>query len=316
MNRLIIKRIIQIIPMLVVVSIISFLLIKLAPGDPAQAYITPDMHSTDIERVKENMGLNESIHIQYIRWLKNVLKGDLGYSLINHRPVAMQIIDRLPATMGLMLASLIFSLILGVIIGLISAANHNKLFDKIFSIISYIGISIPSFWFAMMLIILFSLKLNLLPSIGMRTIGVHTTWDLIKHGIMPTLVLSVQNIAVITRYVRSSTISQLKEDYVTVAYASGANNKEVLYKYVLKNSILPVITIIGMSLPRLVSGAFITESIFGWPGMGQLGMNAIFTYDYPLIMATTLFSSLMLILGNLLSDILYGLVDPRIKELN
>lgn len=316
MKRLIIKRVVQTLPMLIAISIISFLLMKLAPGDPTQAYITPEMGPVDIERIRENLGLNDPIHIQYARWLKRVLKGDLGYSLVNHRPVAEQIIERLPATIGLMLTSLLFSTIVGIIVGLVSAANHNKLLDKIITVICYIGISIPSFWFAMMLVYVLSLKLELLPSIGMRTIGVHSTWDLIKHTIMPVLVLSIQNIAVIARYIRSSTISQLREDYVTVEFASGASKREVLYKYVLKNAILPVITILGMSLPSVVSGAFITESIFGWPGMGQLGMNAIFSYDYPLIMAITMFSSIMLILGNLLSDILYGIADPRIKELN
>lgn len=316
MKRLIVKRVLQAIPMLIAVSIVSFVLIKLAPGDPVQSYITPEMGPADIERIRENMGLNDPIHIQYIRWIKKVLQGDLGYSLVNHRPVAEQIIERLPATIGLMLSSLIFSTIIGTIIGLVSAVNRNRLLDKVITVISYIGISIPSFWFAMMLIYLLSLKLKLLPSIGMRTIGVHSTWDLIKHTIMPIMVLSIQNIAVITRYIRSSTISQLKEDYVTVALASGASRREVLYKYVLKNAVLPLITILGMSLPSVVSGAFITESIFGWPGMGQLGMTAIFSYDYPLIMAITMLSSIILILGNLVSDILYGIVDPRIKELN
>src|SRR5699024_246237 len=277
---------------------------------------TPEMGPAEIERIAESMGLNEPVHIRYIRWLVNVFQGDLGYSLINHRPVAIQIIERLPATLGLMTASLVFSMALGILIGLISAANQSKLFDKIITLITYLGISIPSFWCAMMLIYLLSLKLGLLPSIGLRTIGVHTTWDLIQHAIMPILVLSIQNVAVIVRYVRSSTISQLKEDYVTVALASGASRMEVLYKYVLKNALLPVITILGMSLPGLFSGAFITEIIFGWPGMGYLGMNAIFSYDYPLIMAITMFSSIMLIIGNLLSDILYGFADPRIKELS
>jgi len=316
MRRLIIKRIIQSIPMLIAISIVSFLLIKLAPGDPVQAYITPEMGPVDIENIREKMGLNDPIYIQYIRWITNVLKGDLGYSLVNHRPVAEQIVERLPATIGLMLSSLLFSTAIGIIICLISAANQNKILDQVVTVASYVGISIPSFWFAMMLTYFLSLKFNLLPSIGMRTIGVHSTWDLIKHTIMPILVLSIQNIAVIARYIRSSTISQLKEDYVIVELASGASKGEVLYKYVLKNALLPVITILGMSLPSVVSGAFITESIFGWPGMGQLGMNAIFSYDYPLIMAITMFASIMLILGNLLSDILYGIADPRIKELS
>nr|WP_212382172.1 ABC transporter permease [Alkaliphilus sp. B6464] len=301
--------------MLIVISIVSFSLIKLAPGDPVQSFITPAMSDNDILRIRQNLGLDRPVYIQYIQWLKNVITGNLGYSLINHRPVLNQILERIPATLGLMGSSLLLSILVGIPLGLISAANKNKWIDNISAIFSYVGISIPSFWFAMILIYTFSLKLNLLPSIGMRTVGIDTTWDLIKHGIMPTIVLSLQNIAVITRYIRSSTISQLKEDYVMVEYASGASKAEVLYKYVLKNSILPVITIVGMSLPSLVSGAFITETVFGWPGMGQLGINSIFSFDYPVIMAITMFSSLLLIIGNLLSDILYGIADPRIKEL-
>lgn len=313
---MILKRIVQSIPMLIAVSIVSFLLIKFAPGDPVQAYITPEMGPVEIEQIRENMGLNSPIYVQYIRWISKALKGDLGFSIVNHRKVVTQIIERLPATLGIMGASLLFSTIIGIVVGVFSAANQNKMIDKIITFMSYIGISIPSFWFAMMLVFVLSLKLQLLPSIGMRTIGVNSFWDLIKHSIMPTIVLSLQNIAVITRYIRSSTISELREDYVTVLLASGASKGEVLYKYVLKNSVLPVITILGMSLPSLVSGAFITESIFGWPGMGQLGIKAIFSYDYPLIMAITMFSSIILIVGNLLSDILYGLFDPRIKELS
>ncbi len=316
MARMIIKRILQAIPMIIAISIFSFLLMKFAPGGPFQAYITPEMPLVDIEKVKESMGLNEPIYVQYIRWFKGVLKGDLGYSLANNRPVADQIVERLPATIGLMFVSFVFSFVMGILLGIISAANQNNIIDKIINIFSYISISIPSFWFAMLLLYFLSLKLKLLPSIGMRSVGVNSTWDLIKHTIMPVLVLSIGNIAVIARYVRSSTISQLNEDYVRVARAFGASRSEILYKYVLKNSILPVITMLGMSLPNLVSGSFITESIFGWPGMGQLGMNAILGHDYPLIMATTMFSSLLLILGNLISDILYGIVDPRIKELN
>lgn len=315
MRRLITKRLLQAIPMLIVISIVSFSLIKLAPGDPVQSFITPAMSDNDILRIRQNLGLDKPVYIQYIQWLKNVLTGNLGYSLINHRPVLNQIVERIPATLGLMGSSLLLSILVGIPLGIISASNKNKWIDNISTIFSYVGISIPSFWFAMILIYTFSLKLNLLPSIGMRTVGVNTTWDLIKHGIMPAIVLSLQNIAVITRYIRSSTISQLKEDYVMVEYASGASKEEVLYKYVLKNSILPVITILGMSLPGLVSGAFITETVFGWPGMGQLGINSIFSFDYPVIMAITMFSSLLLIIGNLLSDILYGIADPRIKEL-
>ncbi|WP_434305163.1 ABC transporter permease [Clostridium botulinum] len=315
MSKYIRKRIIEAIPILIFISIISFLLIKLSPGDPIRAFINPKMKPSDIARIRHNLGLDKPIYIQYILWLKNVLKGDLGYSLINSRPISTQIIERLPATLLLMGSSLLISLVLGIIFGVISAVNKNKLIDNILSIISYIGISIPSFWFAMILIYIFSVNLKLLPSVGMHTIGVDSRLDVLKHLILPCTVLSFGNISVITRYIRSNVISELSEDYVMIAYAKGLSKKRILYKHVLKNALLPIITILGMSLPNLVAGAFITETIFGWPGMGRLGIKAIFGFDYPLIMAITMLTSVLLIIGNLLADICYSLIDPRIKEL-
>lgn len=313
MFYLIYKRILNAIPMIITISIISFLLINLAPGDPVKAYVTPESSLQDIEIMRESMGLNDNLIVQYTRWAKNVLQGNLGYSFADHRPVLDKVSERLPATMLLMGSSMILSIIVGTIIGLISAFYNNKAIDKIFTFGSYVGISIPSFWFAMGMLRLFTLKLGLFPSIGMRSVGVNTNIDLIRHMVMPTLTLAISNISLISRHVRSRTITQLNEDYVIVATAQGASKKQILFKYVLKNSLLPLITLVGMSLPNLVSGAFITETIFGWPGLGQLGMTSIFKYDYPMIMATTMFTSIILILGNLISDILYGVVDPRIK---
>ncbi len=315
MFNLIYKRVLQAIPMIITVSIISFFLVRLAPGDPVRAHITPESTVEDIERIRENMGLNDSYLVQYARWSKAILKGDFGYSFSNHKPVLDQIRERIPATLGLMGMAMFFSTIMGVLLGVLSAMNQGGIFDKIFTILSYIGISIPSFWFAMMLIHVFSLKYKLLPSIGMRTIGVESNLDLIKHSIMPVLTLSISDMSVISRYVRTRVLEQKKEDYVLTEIAQGASKREVFFRSILKNSLIPIITILGMSLPRLISGAFITESIFGWPGLGQLGMNAVLKYDYPMIMATTMFSSLLLIVGNLISDLLYGIVDPRIKEL-
>lgn len=313
MGKVILKRLLNAIPMLIFISIISFFLIKFAPGDPVQAYVTPKMSHQDIERVRHNLGLDKPIIIQYFIWFGNVLKGDFGYSLSNYRPVVTEIAERLPATLGLMGTSLMLSLILGITFGLISAIHNNKCVDKIISLLSYIGISIPSFWFAMILIVIFSSKLHMLPSVGMHTIGEVSLWDVIKHGIMPCLVLSIQNTAIITRYVRTNAMEQMKEDYVRTAIGKGLSNKKVFFKHVLKNALLPVITILGMALPDLVAGAFITETVFGWPGMGRLGISSIFSFDYPIIMAITMFSSLMLILGNLLADILYEIADPRIR---
>lgn len=314
MVKMILKRLAQSIPMIITISIVSFLLIRVAPGDPVRALVTPESSFEDIERIREAMGLNDNYLVQYARWAKAVLQGDFGYSFSNHRPVLEQIVERLPQTLGLMVSALIISLVIGTIIGIISAMNNGGIFDRVFTFLSYVGISIPSFWFAMILIHILSLKLGWLPSIGMRTLGVETTTDLIKHSIMPVLTLSISDTATISRYVRARVVSELKEDYVMTEKAQGFSKTDLFFKSILKNSLLPIITILGMGLPRLISGAFITESIFGWPGLGQLGMNAIFKYDYPLIMATTMFASLLLIFGNLLSDILYMIVDPRIKE--
>ena len=312
---MIVKRILQAIPMIFVISIVSFILIRLAPGDPVTALISPESSLQDIEKIRENMGLNDNYAVQYIRWGKAILNGNFGYSFTNHRPVLEQIIERIPATLLLMGTAMLVSLFLGTFIGLISAMHKDGIIDRIFILLSYMGISIPSFWFAMIALQIFSIKLNILPSIGMRTIGVNTFSDLLKHLIMPVLTLSIADTAVISRYIRSRTIEQMHADYVVTEIAQGASKTEVFFKSILKNAILPIITLIGMSLPNLISGAFVTESIFGWPGMGQLGMKSIFAYDYPMIMATTMFASMLLIVGNLISDILYGIVDPRIKDL-
>lgn len=314
MKEKIIKRLLNMIPMLFFITIISFILMHLAPGDPLQAYISPDMNVEDIERIRESLGLNDPIIVQYFKWLFNTIQGNLGYSMVNSKPVLDLILERVGPTILLSGSALAISIIISIPVGLISGYKKNSIIDKVLNVVSYIGISIPSFWFAMMLIYVFSIKLNIFPSVGMRTIGVDTTLDLINHLILPVTVLSFYNLSVYIRYIRSSTIEQLKQDYVTTQYAYGASTKDILFKHVLKNTLLPVITIFGMSLPSIFTGAFITETIFGWPGMGQLGVNAIFGYDYPVVMGITLFSSAMLIIGNLIADILYAMVDPRIKS--
>jgi peptide/nickel transport system permease protein len=307
------KRLLQSIPLLFFISVVCFALIKLAPGDPVQAFVTPTMSPEDIERKRESLGLHLPVYVQYFIWLKNVCMGDFGYSLINHRPVLTQILERLPATAGLMGASILLAVLLSIPLGLLAAANRNKWIDKALNMVSYIGISIPAFWFAMLLIYLFAIKLHLLPSMGMRTIGINSTWDVIKHGILPCAVLSFSHLSVYFRYIRSSTIGQLKEDYVQIQYAYGATRREILFRHVLKNVLLPIITLLGISLPNLVTGAIITETVFSWPGIGSLSITAVFAFDYPVIMGITMFSSLLLIIGNLLADIVYSAVDPRIK---
>lgn len=313
MNRYIIRRIAQAIPLLFFISIVSFALIKLAPGDPVLSFVTPNMGAADVERIRQNLGLDQPMIVQYFAWLKNVITGDLGYSLVSHRPAAQMIIERIPATFGLMGAALVLSLLISIPLSMLAAAKRGGVLDRVLSLISYVGISIPSFWFALMLIYLFAVALHWLPSMGMRTVGASSAWDIIKHGILPCTVLTFMNVSVYMRYIRSNTISQLEEDYVQIQYAFGATKTTVLLRHVLKNVLLPVITILGMSLPELIAGAFITESVFSWPGMGSLGITAVHGLDYPIIMGITMISSILLIIGNLVADILYGVADPRIK---
>ncbi|MEY9094567.1 ABC transporter permease [Paenibacillus sp. RC84] len=315
MGKYVLHRILQLIPILLFISIVSFALIRLAPGDPVLSFVTPNMSPEDVERIRQNMGLDQPLYIQYLLWLKNVLAGNFGYSLNNHRPVLTLIVERLPATIGLMGSAFLLSLLVAVVLGLISAVYKNKLADRVLSLLSYIGISLPGLWFALILIYVFTVKLHWLPSMGMRTIGVQSAWDVIKHGIMPCLVLCITHVSVFMRYIRSSTISQLEEDYVQIQYAYGSTRRTVLFRHILRNVLLPVITLFGLSFAEIITGAFIVESIFSWPGMGSLGINAVFGLDYPLIMGMTMMSSFLLIFGNLLADVLYGLVDPRIKTM-
>ncbi len=313
LKSFILRRVLQAVPLLFFISLVSFALIKLAPGDPVLSFVTPNMGAEDVERIRQSLGLDKPVYIQYFLWLKNVLTGDFGYSLINHRPVLTMIAERIPATIGLMGTALVLSLIITVPLSMYAGSRKNRPVDRLLSLFSYIGISIPSFWFGILLIFWFSFKLHWLPSMGMRTVGSNSAWDIMKHGILPVMVLSFINISMYMRYIRSSTISEMEEDYVQIQYAYGSTRNTILWRHVFRNVLLPVVTILGMSLPELIAGAFITESVFSWPGMGSLGITSVSGLDYPVIMGITMLTSVMLVIGNLTADILYGVVDPRIK---
>ena len=315
MAKHIAKRLLQLIPVLLLVSIFSFLIIHFAPGDPLNMYIRPDMTPEEMDTLRANLGLDGTIVDQYLGWLNNVLHGNLGNSLTNSaQPVADRILEVLPNTILLMGTSLVLSFLISIPLGLIAGLKKNQWPDQVISFFSYIGISIPSFWFGLILIIVFSLVLKVLPSSGIHTIGETGLLDLVKHLIMPSLVLSVGNVATFTRYIRSATISQLEEEYVLTAKAKGVSQRGILFGHVLKNCLLPVITLAGMRFSSLVTGSFIVESVFGWPGMGTLGMSAINSLNYPMIMGFTMLSCLLLVVGNLIADLLYYVADPRIKS--
>ncbi|AXU28679.1 TPA: ABC transporter permease [Clostridioides difficile] len=314
MLKLILNRVKILIPMLILISILSFGLLELAPGDPADAYINPLMSAQDIENIRVNMGLDKPVYIRYLNWLKNTLSGNLGISYINHMPVTEQIMEKMGNTFILMGTSLIFSILVAIPLGIFLAVNKNSITSKISSIFNYIGVSIPSFWIGMILISIFSVKLNIFPSGGMHTIGNDSIGDLVKHLVLPVITLGLYNTAIFTNYVEASVNEQLKKQYVVTARAKGLSEKVILFKHVLKNSLTSLVTILGMSIQKLVTGAFVTEVVFSWPGMGRLMIDSIFSRDYTVIMAITMLSALFLILGNLVADILYLLIDPKIKS--
>lgn len=310
----VLSKILQSVLVMFIVSVLCFSLIKLAPGDPVLTYVQPNMSESYIATLRERLGLTRSLPEQYFLWLGRILHGDFGYSLVNTRPVLDQILDRLPATLLLMGTSLLLALLISVPLGMKCAEKPGGILDSAVSAISYIGISIPNYWFGILLIYLFSVHFGWLPSIGMHSSGDTSAVDLLRHLILPCTVMTYVNSAQFTRYIRSSTITQLGEDYTSVQKAYGLKRRAILFRHVLKNAILPMITVLGMSLQSLVSGAMICEQVFSWPGTGQLAVTAVTTFDYPLIMGITMMTALMIVLGNLMADILYAVVDPRIRS--
>ncbi|MGV8980569.1 ABC transporter permease [Clostridium sp.] len=316
MKKYILKRIIQAIPMIIIVSMLCFALIQLAPYNAVDALVTPRMSQTTVNLIKAKYGLDKPAYIQYFYWLSGIIHGQFGYSIVTHQSISTELIARIPATIIVALPAYICSVMLAIVFGLIAGAHKDKWQDKIIDGLCSIGIAIPSFWLAMILIFIFGYKLMALPILGMHNIGSESSGiDFLRHYIMPFTVLTLAFVPDQTRYVRSSTIGQLSQDYVMLQDAFGASRFEILFKHVLKNVVLPIITKMGMALPMLVTGAVITETVFGWPGVGPYFVTAIKGLDYPVIMAILLLSSTLVILGNLLSDILYCITDPRIKEM-
>ena len=314
MLKLIAKKVAQVMIVMLLISFFSFIIIDLAPGDISSMYITEDMTEAEKAMVMAKLGLDKSVPEQYFNWLVEALKGNFGYSLSNKLPVVDLLLSRLPDTILLMGVSLLVSLTLSIPLGLIAGYKKNTFVDNLISGFAYFGMSIPNFYFGILLIILFTAKLHWLPSSGMYTYGVDTFADTAKHMIMPVMTMALGSMASKVRYVRANTIGQLAEEYVLAAKAKGTPPIKILFRHVLKNTLLPIITIVGMNMSSLVCGSFIIESVFGWPGVGSFAMEAIGKRDYPVIMAYILLSGFILVMGNFVADILYSFADPRIKR--
>ena len=308
------KKIGQLAIVMLLISFFSFAIIDLAPGDISSMYLTPDMTETERQLITEKLGLDKSMPEQYWGWLTEALQGNFGVSLSYNTPVAPMLLRRLPSTILLMGVSLLVSLALAIPLGLIAGYKKNTWADNLISSFAYFGMSIPSFYFGMLMIILFTATLHWLPSSGMHSVGVDTPLDTLQHMIMPVLTMALGTMDSKIRYVRANTIGQLSEEYVLASKAKGCTPAQILRKHVLKNTLLPIITILGMNMASLVCGSFIIESVFGWPGVGSFAMEAIGKRDYPVIMAYIMLSGFILVVGNFVADILYSFADPRIKR--
>lgn len=311
----IIKRVAQALPLLLGVTVISFLIMHAAPGGPLSMYaMNPKVSAADIARIRAALGLDLPLHQQYWKWLTSLLRGNWGYSFSSGLPVAKMIAQRLPATLQLMLASFVLSVAIALPVGILSAIRRYSALDYSVTVLSFAGVSLPVFWFGLMMMLLFSVKLRLLPSSGMFTIGMGASIsDRIRHLIMPVAVLSMASIASWSRYMRSSMLEVIRQDYIQTARAKGLAEKVVIYKHALKNAMIPVITVMGIQIPLFFTGAVITETIFAWPGMGRLYYAAVLQRDYSLLMGILTISASLVIIFNLLADISYALFDPRIK---
>jgi len=311
------SRLLAVIPILFILSILAFGLMHMAHGDPAVAMYggaTEKMRESDRERIRENLGLNQPLPVQYCKWLSQAVQGNLGVSYLDGRPVTKIIQERIPATLLLSFSGVLLMVILALFFGVISAVQQYSFFDHVITVISFLLFSIPSFWLALILILVFSVYLGWLPSAGINSLGQEgNLLDLLQHLILPALVLAVSHLGGYIRFLRSSMLEVLNQDYIRVARARGISQKAILYIHALKNAILPFITYLGLSLPSFLAGTFVVEVVFAWPGMGQLAMEAARDRNYLVLMGTILFSGLLVVFCNLLADLLCFLMDPRIR---
>ena len=315
MVQFILRRLLHSIPLLFGVSIIGFGLMHLAPGGPLGIYtLNPTVSAQDIERIKVVFGLDQPIHIQYWRWASNLVQGNWGNTFFGGRPVFWVIVERVPATLLLAGLSLSIAMLIGTAIGILGAVKRYSIFDYLATTGAMFALSFPTFWFGLMAIFIFAVELRWLPSGGMYTLGEEGNfWDLLAHLVLPVMVLSLVIVATWSRYARSSFLEVIHQDYIRTARAKGLRNREVLVRHAFPNAVTPLIALVGVQLPFLFSGALVAETIFGWPGMGRLFVDALTMKEYPVLMGMMMFTAIFVIIGNLLADIGVALVDPRVR---
>jgi peptide/nickel transport system permease protein len=296
------------------VSVIAFAVLHMAPGGPlAQFALVPGLTQADLQRIAHEMGLDRPLPIQYWEWFHRVLFGDWGRSYRDQQPVLFVIGTHLFATFELMGSSALIAILLGTWIGVIGAIRRYSLFDYLATVGAMIALSIPTFWFGLVVIFVFSVELRWLPAGNLFTLGDGSFLDYVHHLIAPSMVLALVTIAIWSRYMRSSMLEVINQDYIRTARAKGLSEWQVLTGHAFRNALLPMITIAGLQLPTLLSGALVTETIFTWPGMGRLFLDSIGYRDYPMVMGVLMLSAVLVLLGNLMADLLYAAADPRIR---
>lgn len=314
MKSYLIRRLLIAIPVLLGITFISFFVIHMVPGSPVDLMVGPDMTEEARQALEHSMGLDAPIYQQYLTWLGNLLRGELGYSYSSYRPVVDVIAERLPATLLLMGTALAVGLLIAVPLGILSALKQHSIWDYLATFLAFFGVSVPNFFLGLGLIYIFSVKLGLLPSSGMFTLGTAGGFaDVARHIVLPCIVLSVNIAGRFIRYVRSAMLEVLGQDYLRTATAKGVRYWRKILIHALRNALLPLITLIGLELPTLLSGAVVTEQIFVWPGIGRLTMDSILTRDFPVLMGLNLMSAVVVLLASLITDIVYAVADPRIK---
>jgi peptide/nickel transport system permease protein len=315
MTRYVLRRLLLAIPTLLAVSIVLFGLLHLAPGGPMAIYASaPGADPAQLAAIEQRLGLNDPLPVQYAKWLSGMVTGNWGMSYKYARPVGVVVGERVLPSLELMIASLILAGALSIPLGVASAISRRRVVQYGASTFSMLGISIPTFWLGMMILLLFSVRMGVLPSGGMETIGSgFNLGDRLIHLIAPALVLATLQIAGWSRYVRSSMLEVVSQDYIRTARSRGLAERVVLYGHALRNALLPLITMVGLQGGSLLGGAMVTEVVFSWPGMGRLLADSLVARDYPVLMAAFMLMSVLVVLGNLLADVGYALADPRIR---
>jgi peptide/nickel transport system permease protein len=312
------RRLLGLVPLLLGISVISYAMMSLAPGGSTSVFLgsSRPMSPEDIAIIRHNLGLDKPWYVQYFYWIYNIVAHqDFGFSFIDGRPVAVKMLEKLPVTAELIGIAFVCTLLIAIPVAIYSATHKNSLLDYIATVVVFAGYGMPTFWLGLMLLEIFAVQLRWLPASGLTTLGAGGLdfVDRVRHLILPVTTLTFVSLASWIRYQRAAMLEVLGEDYIRTAAAKGLSRRSVVYKHAFRNALLPVITLLGLYLPALLTGAYFVEIVFSIPGMGYLGLNAIFERDYPTVMAITLFSAGLVVAGNLLADIAYAAADPRIR---